>query len=102
MNDKLKLAMLALLGFSTACGASKQAPVAGKDAQTQQADVPVVDSLGMPPIRVMYGVRRPQVITHIPSMPTDSAMLAPTPAPVMEQPAQTTDATTAPVEETGK
>ena len=52
MNRRLKLAIAALLGFSTACSTVKQAP---------QESEPQPDSVKMvPAIKVMYGTRPPQ------------------------------------------
>lgn len=72
MTQKIKLAMLAMLGFSTACSTVKKAPKAA-DKQTQ-------DTVQLPRIVVMYGVRPPQGVTVIQDKEESSL------EPVMEQP----------------
>ena len=61
MNKKLKLALAALLGFSTACSTVKNAPAKGAEEQKQETgSQEVQDSVKVPPrIVVMYGVRPP-------------------------------------------
>ena len=75
MNKKLKLALAALLGFSTACSTVKNAPAKGAEEQKQetgsQEKVP-------PRIVVMYGVRPPGQAgpatgVHIPDAKVQSA-----------------------------
>lgn len=59
MNRKLKLALAALLGFSTACSSVKNAPKKGAENQQTEADsLKGRDSLRHR-IIVMYGVRPP-------------------------------------------
>ncbi|WP_295936492.1 hypothetical protein [uncultured Alistipes sp.] len=90
MNKKLKLALAALLGFSTACSAVKKTPAEGKDAQTQESDAPVVtDSVDRPQIIVMYGVRgpvRPVVVPEVQTPESDQL------DPVAEKPVEDTPA----------
>lgn len=58
MNKKLKLALAALLGFSTACTSVKNAPKESAEQQKQEADTAQVK---IPPrVVVMYGVRMPR------------------------------------------
>ena len=62
MNRKIKLALAALLGFSTACTSVKNAPKEdGK--QAKDADTTVVKGTSDFPRRViaMYGVRSPRL-----------------------------------------
>ena len=62
MNKKLKLALAALLGFSTACSTVKNAPAKGAEEQKQETgSQEIQDSVKVPPrIVVMYGVRPPR------------------------------------------
>ena len=75
MNKKLKLALAALLGFSTACSTVKNAPAKGAEEQKQE----IQDSVKVPPrIVVMYGVRPPGQAgpatgVHIPDAKVQSA-----------------------------
>ncbi len=55
MNRKLKLALAALLGFSTACSTVKNA----SSKKTDEAAVPADTVKIIHPIVVMYGVRPP-------------------------------------------
>lgn len=61
MKKKLKLALAALLGFSTACSTVRNAPAKGGEEQKQETGSQEVrDSVKVPPrIIVMYGVRPP-------------------------------------------
>lgn len=55
MNKKIKLAMLAMLGFSTACSTSKRSAKSGApETEAQPSEV-----IEHPRIQVMYGVRPP-------------------------------------------
>ena len=50
MNKKLKLALAALLGFSTACSTVKNAPAKGAEEQKQETgSQEVQDSVKVPP-----------------------------------------------------
>lgn len=62
MSKKLKLALLTLLGFSTACSSVKNTPAKGGDKQTSEADSVVVKGSGsdLRHVIVMYGVRPPR------------------------------------------
>ena len=80
MNKKLKLALAALLGFSTACSTGKIAPAKGAEEQKQETgSQEVQDSVKVPPrIVVMYGVRPPGQAgpatgVHIPDAKVQSA-----------------------------
>ncbi len=55
MNRKLKLALAALLGFSTACSTVKNA----SSKKTDEAAVPADTVKIIHPVVVMYGVRPP-------------------------------------------
>ncbi len=55
MNRKLKLALAALLGFSTACSTVKNA----SSKKTDEAAIPADTVKIIHPIVVMYGVRPP-------------------------------------------
>lgn len=60
MNKKLKLALAALLGFSTACSTVKNTPAGGETGQEREAGAQEIgDSVSHPRIIVMYGVRYP-------------------------------------------
>ena len=60
MSRKLKFALAALLGFSTACSSVKNAP-REKNPQAQDADSVVVKGYSPPPRAVvMYGVPIPK------------------------------------------
>lgn len=61
MNRKLKLALAALLGFSTACSTVRNAPK-GESEQKQDADTTQVKGSGSYPPRIMlmYGVPTPR------------------------------------------
>lgn len=72
MSQKIKLALLALLGFSTACSTVKKAPKSD-DKQTP-------DTVQLRRIVVMYGVRPPQGVTVIKDQENTTL------EPVMEQP----------------
>ena len=65
MNRKLKLALAALLGFSTACSTVKNAPKRG----TNESETPTDSVRVVPPIVVMYGVRTPTQPIPISSNP---------------------------------
>ena len=67
MNKKLKLALAALLGFSTACSTVKNAPAKGAEEQKQETgSQEVQDSVKVPPrIVVMYGVRPPVPVEEV-------------------------------------
>lgn len=52
MGKKLKFAMIALLGFSTACSSVKKAEKSKETGKTSEEVAPA--------IRVMYGVRTPE------------------------------------------
>lgn len=57
MGKKLKFAVIALLGFSTACSSSKKSQKSSEpEPQPQPAEV-------VPRIKVMYGVRPPYPVT---------------------------------------
>ncbi len=58
MNRKLKLALAALLGFSTACSTVKNAS-SKKTEKTDDAAIPADTVKIIHPIVVMYGVRPP-------------------------------------------
>uniref|UniRef100_UPI0040562991 hypothetical protein n=1 Tax=Alistipes sp. TaxID=1872444 RepID=UPI0040562991 len=53
MSKRAKLALLALLGFSTACSTVRQS------GSNQDAAAPETIEQGEPSIRVLYGVRPP-------------------------------------------
>ena len=55
MNTKFKLALLALLGFSTASCASKKAAKKSQDKEPNQVEADAIDSR----IMLMYGVPGP-------------------------------------------
>ena len=55
MNAKLKIALLALLGFSTASCASKRAAKKSSDKEMQKIEADTVDTR----IMLMYGVPMP-------------------------------------------
>ena len=55
MNAKLKIALLALLGFSTASCASKRAAKKSSDREMQKIEADTVDTR----IMLMYGVPAP-------------------------------------------
>ena len=55
MNAKLKIALLALLGFSTASCASKRAAKRSSDREMQKIEADTVDTR----IMLMYGVPMP-------------------------------------------
>ncbi len=55
MNRKLKLALAALLGFSTACSTVKNA----SSKKTDEAAIPADTVKIIHPVVVMYGVRPP-------------------------------------------
>ena len=55
MNAKLKIALLALLGFSTASCASKRAAKKSSDREMQKIEADTVDTR----IMLMYGVPMP-------------------------------------------
>ena len=60
MNKKLKLALVALLGFSTACSSVKKAATADKKQNNEEQQVDSTKIYPPRPIRVvMYGVRPP-------------------------------------------
>lgn len=83
MNKKLTLAIVALLGFSTACSSVKNAPATGK--QTHE-----VDSTLQRRIIVMYGVRTPNN-----ALPTDKMLQrAPETKPQQDSPASHVDPVT--------
>ena len=67
MNKKLKLALAALLGFSTACSTVKNAPAKGAEEQKQETgSQEIQDSVKVPPrIVVMYGVRPPVPVEEV-------------------------------------
>lgn len=59
-EQKLKLALATLLGFSAACSTVRNAPAKGEGEQRQEAGAPEVrDSVAPPRVMVMYGVRPP-------------------------------------------
>ena len=53
MSKKMKLALLALLGFSTACSTVKNGAKNPEESSTEFVE---------PAIRVLYGVRAPQPV----------------------------------------
>lgn len=55
MNSKLKIAMLVMLGFSTACNASKKAQKESRDQEPQRIETDSIDTR----IQLMYGVPNP-------------------------------------------
>ncbi len=57
MSKRIKWALLAMLGFSTACSTVKQS-VAESDKQTPEEVAPGTTEHR---VRVLYGVRRPEV-----------------------------------------
>lgn len=94
MNKKLKIALAALLGFSTACSSVKNTPIKGaeKEQKQEQGQEPeqVLDSIVRPRIVVMYGVPTPEELKTIkPIIPDSSAnkkYLFPEVDPVVEKP----------------
>ena len=69
MNKKLKLALAALLGFSTACSTVKNAPAKGAEEQKQETgSQEVQDSVKRPP-----GQAGPATGVHIPDAKVQSA-----------------------------
>ncbi len=86
MNRKVKLALAALLGFSTACSSVKNTPVKGKEEA--QMDTPAES----PRIVVMYGVPTPEELKAIkPIIPDDTTAkktknIFPEVDPVVEKP----------------
>ena len=62
MNAKLKIALLALLGFSTASCASKRAAKKSSDREMQKIEADTVDTR----IMLMYGVPSPDGSTVVP------------------------------------
>ncbi len=81
MNRKIKLALAALLGFSSACSTARHAP--SKDPDVRQTDPAPELQPGSdrPRIMVMYGVRPPQ----------NRNAQAPTIDPVAERPVDSLD-----------
>ncbi len=73
MNRKIKYAIAALLGFSTACSTVKTAPKgAGKP---QQIEPDTLERPAPPRLVVMYGVRPPEGVSKQiaqPIQPTDT------------------------------
>lgn len=55
MNNKLKIAAIALLGFSTACCATRKGAVKGGDKESPSIEQDTVNAR----IKLMYGVRMP-------------------------------------------
>ena len=55
MNNKLKIAAIALLGFSTACCATRKSAVKGGDKESPSIEQDTVNAR----IKLMYGVRMP-------------------------------------------
>lgn len=62
MSKKMKLALLALLGFSTACSTVKNG------TKESDADKQTIEEMEQPQIRVLYGVRPPKTV-----MPAEEA-----------------------------
>lgn len=89
MNNKLKLAIATLLGFSAACSTVKNVP-AKTDGTQQESGVEEQDTLAPPRIVAMYGVRMPaQVkIQEMRQDPSAEEQLT----PVAEKPADDTPA----------
>lgn len=56
MSKKIQLALLALLGFSTACSTVKNGEKTTADPKSDKSE------LSLPAIRVLYGVRPPKDI----------------------------------------
>lgn len=80
---RIKLALLALLGFSTACTTVRKSAVqpdegpAGQTEPASQGDEPApVEAEEVPAIRVMYGVRRPVPLSDELQQQVDSARRA--------------------------
>ena len=81
MNRRVKLAILALLGFSTACSTVKDSPRRdGKACGSDEAPAPDSVERKIPPrIVLMYGVRPPHPVQSVPrqdggsAAPADSA-----------------------------
>lgn len=67
MGNKLKLAIIGLLGFSTACSTVKKSE---KPAEVQP-EPETVESV--PAIRVMYGVRQPDRVRMVQPLETEEA-----------------------------
>lgn len=93
MNKRLKIALAALLGFSTACSSVKNTPVKGtaKEQKQEQEPEQIPDSIVRPRIVVMYGVPTPQDLKPLkPATPADSSAnkkhLFPDVDPVVEKP----------------
>ena len=84
MNRRVKLAILALLGFSTACSTVKDSPRRdGKACGSDEAPAPDSVERKIPPrIVLMYGVRPPHPVQSVPrqdggsAAPADSAVSA--------------------------
>lgn len=55
MKNKLKIAAIALLGFSTACCATRKGAKQSSDAETPAIEQDTINAR----IRLMYGVRLP-------------------------------------------
>lgn len=82
MTKKLKLALVALLGFSAACSSVKNAPSKSEGAREDTSAVP--EYRENVPIRVMYGVPIPRRD----SMRRARTERLPEVDPVVEQPQQ--------------
>ena len=67
MGRKLKFAVIALLGFSTACSSAKKSQKSTEpEIEAQPAEV-------VPRIKVMYGVRSPYPVTSVKEIKTLAA-----------------------------
>lgn len=98
MNRRVKLAILALLGFSTACSTVKDSPRRdGKACGSDEAPAPDSVERKIPPrIVLMYGVRPPHPVQSVPrqdggsAAPADSAAVR-SGAPVSAVPAESAE-----------
>lgn len=72
MGKKLKLAIIGMLGFSTACSTAKKS-----EKSSEPVEGPKVEE-SVPAIQVMYGVRRPYPVTN--AIPLDGTDKNETPA----------------------
>lgn len=98
MNRRVKLAILALLGFSTACSTVKDSPRRdGRACGSDEAPAPDSVERKIPPrIVLMYGVRPPHPVQSVPrqdggsAAPADSAAVR-SGAPVSAVPAESAE-----------
>lgn len=82
MNKRIKLALLTLLGFSTACSTVKQTS-RGESASAERADTTAFGGSERPKVIVMYGVR-PPVEDPLREAPVTERVKAPQQTPVSD------------------